>query len=52
MPKISFKKCIHLFVSQIHDNEGSRNRKRLLEILNYSDYVRDQLEILLSQEQQ
>ncbi|XP_041943403.1 dynein regulatory complex subunit 3 [Alosa sapidissima] len=35
----------------IHANEGSRNRKRISEILNYADYVREQIEILLSNEQ-
>lgn len=31
-------------------NEGSRNRKRISEILNYTDYVKEQLEILLCHE--
>ncbi|KAL2101181.1 hypothetical protein ACEWY4_002942 [Coilia grayii] len=34
----------------LHANEGSRNRNRISEIINYTDYVREQLEMVLTQE--
>ena len=49
---IYFNFVWHVLCKQIQDEEVKRNRKRISEIHNYVDYVKDQLAEILMEEHQ